>query len=318
MKFAILGAGKHFKINIYQALTKVDNLEIIGLLNSTIDSTKLIAEELKLTPFSSIEELIWAKPDCVYIATPPGSHYKQIKEILKNDIHVLCEKSLTTNIDHWVELNKVARDRNLALFECFMFCYHPQFNEIKKIITSSDYGNLKSTHASFLIPHLDKDNFRYSRELGGGAIYDSGCYPLKAVEMLGLGDLTDISSVAHFDHDKFETSGMAIIKSKSINNFIEWGFGFEYKNALELTFEAARVYVNFSFSKKINQETNIVIKSQKNGDREITIKEADHFYLMFKDLIKKIDNPKLRIAKMDEDLIHARNLEKIKQSYLGK
>src|SRR5471030_1458508 len=55
--------------------------------------------------------------DVVYIATPHSNHYEHIMDSLKNNKHVLCEKSITVNSNQLNEIVNLAKEKNLVVLE---------------------------------------------------------------------------------------------------------------------------------------------------------------------------------------------------------
>ena len=73
---------------------------------------------------------------------------------------------------------KIAKEKNLAVAENFAFVYHPQIQKIKELIESNRIGNVQLIRSNFGFPFRSKNDFRYNKNLGGGALLDCGCYTL--------------------------------------------------------------------------------------------------------------------------------------------
>ena len=50
-----------------------------------------------------------------------------------------------------------------------MYFHHPVWLEVKNIISEFDIVKIKT---EFSVPHTNLDNFRYSKILGGGSLFD--------------------------------------------------------------------------------------------------------------------------------------------------
>ena len=95
-------------------------------------------------------------------------------------MHVLVEKSLACEYAQVVELNDLAKKKGLALIENFQFRFHSQLQYIKNIVGSGKIGELRCIKSAFGFPPFqEKNNIRYQKELGGGALLDAGAYPIK-------------------------------------------------------------------------------------------------------------------------------------------
>lgn len=308
-KIAVIGAGNHFTRNIFPAFSKIDSLSLSGILNVDADSTRQVAGSLNIHGYESLDALIQDSPDIIYIATPPATHAEYIRAGLEAGIHVWSEKTLTVSLDEWEDLYQLAIDRGRALFECYMFVYHRQFRYVRDLIAAGTYGALRFVTARFGFPHLSPDNIRYNASLGGGAYIDAAGYPLTAVEsLLGPNPEAIHANIIYNEEFGIDTLGHATLHYPEASASLQWGFGLDYRNEIDLWFDDARVYVERAFSKPDTLETVIKIASQKHGDQEITIPPDNHFVSMFADFLSLIDDESARQDKMDADLSHGRNL----------
>ena len=64
--------------------------------------------------------------DAIYLPLPPSLHFKWAKMALENGKHVFVEKPSTTCLAETDELIKIAKEKNLALHENYMFIFHDQ------------------------------------------------------------------------------------------------------------------------------------------------------------------------------------------------
>ena len=172
--------------------------------------------------------------DAVYIALPPALHYRWAKAALQNGKHVLMEKPFTTKLRDSEDLIKTARAGSLAVTENFAFCYHPQISKIKEILDSGELGDIRIIRSNFAFPFRGDSDFRYNRELGGGALLDCGCYTLKLLEVL-LGEDAKIA-----DHKLMYKEGYgvdmygAITATDSNGVIVQLSFGMDQQYSCDL------------------------------------------------------------------------------------
>ena len=62
--------------------------------------------------------------------------------------------------------------------EAFAYRAHPHMRKIKEIISSGLLGKLKMVHGSFTFVMTKDDDIRWDPQMGGGGLWDIGCYPL--------------------------------------------------------------------------------------------------------------------------------------------
>ena len=117
--------------------------------------------------------------DVVYVATTTRSHYEIMKTLLKAGKHVLAEKEITMNAAQFEECMKLAKENNVIIAEGLTSHYEPVMAFMKKKIAAGEYGKLHfvTVTCGSLKPY-DKNNRYFSPEIGGGAIFDIGCYAI--------------------------------------------------------------------------------------------------------------------------------------------
>jgi len=133
------------------------------------------------------------KVDIVYVATPHGRHYEDVKLALNAGKHVLCEKAFTINEPQLVHLIKIAKEKKLFLMEAVWTRYFPAVIELQKLLFEDKIlGDIIRVHADLGAP-FDKKKFPTSHrifnpELGGGALLDLGIYSLTWVFLIAFQD----------------------------------------------------------------------------------------------------------------------------------
>ena len=174
--------------------------------------------------------------DAIYIPLPPALHHKWAKLALLSEKHVLVEKPFTTSNKDTEELIAIAKQKNLAIHENYMFLYHSQFMAINKIIEKGLIGDVRSYQISFGFPRRASNDFRYNKYLGGGALLDCGGYTIKLATML-LGENAKIVYANSNFIDDFEVDifGTAILVNEyGTNAHITYGMDNAYKCDLEV------------------------------------------------------------------------------------
>lgn len=192
IRLGILGTSEIAFRRFLPALKKHNEFEYIGVASRNIEKTKPFVEAYGGKGYSSYDELLQDKNiDAVYIPLPPALHFEWGKKALQAGKHILMEKPFCVNLQQTEELIELAKERNLAVHENYMFMYHKQLTKIKEIIDSGYLGKIRLYRIAFGFPMREKNDFRYNKELGGGALLDCGGYTLKLANYL-LGDTTKV------------------------------------------------------------------------------------------------------------------------------
>ncbi|PVB61533.1 Gfo/Idh/MocA family oxidoreductase [Labrenzia sp. 011] len=129
--------------------------------------------------YGSYEELL-ADPeiDAIYNPLPNHLHVPVTIQAVEAGKHVLCEKPIALTAQEAEQLLDLPRDRLVA--ENFMVRAHPQWIRAREIVRSGELGDLKAIQAFFSYFNDDPANIRNMADIGGGALYDIGCYTMLA------------------------------------------------------------------------------------------------------------------------------------------
>jgi len=177
-----------------------------------------------------------------------------------------------------------------------MYNYHDLFNYILNLIKKRE-KKIKNISARFMFPHINMNNIRYKKELGGGSFYDCGCYLFKFFSSF-VNYEEQIKRNLKFIHQKnfeVDTYGRLIAKKKHIKIKLEWGIGYKYFNQIIINFDNKKIIANRFFSKNINENSKIIefFKNTKKN-KFINFKKQNHFKSMFLFYINMLQSKKRR------------------------
>lgn len=154
------------------------------------------AAELGAERSGTYEDVIAATDlDGVYISLPNTLHVPWTVRAADAGKQILCEKPLSPSVAGCHEMVAAAERNGVKLVEAFMYRNHPVWEPIWNTVRSGKIGKIEMVRASFGF-FLDRPgDIRISRELGGGATQDVGCYTVNAVRWF-LGEPVRVRGVA--------------------------------------------------------------------------------------------------------------------------
>lgn len=293
-KIGVLGAADIAYRMFIPALKKCTDFECVGIAEEyNIKKLEKFKNDYGLNIFYSFDDLI-NNPniDVLYIPLPPALHYPYAKKALLKGKHVFLEKPLTTNLEHTKELISIAKDKNLVLQENYMFQFHHQLDVIKDIISKGKLGEIRLIRSCFSFPKREQNDFRYSNQLGGGALLDAGGYVVKLGTLL-LGDNAKISdahlySVKDYDVDIF---GDFTMSNDEITYQGAFGMDNVYTCSLEVYGSKGKLYTNRIFTSPPGNKP-ILTLTIENKNEDIIVDDDNHFFksiLKFEDALKNDD-----------------------------
>ena len=225
--------------------------------------------------------------DAVYISLPNNFHCEWTLKALAAGKHVLCEKPFAMNAIEVQSMIEAAAKHDRLLVEAMASRWHPRMARMVDYVRSGNIGEIISIDSSFTFPASIEDNYRSSKGMGGGALFDVGVYQLHAATAL-LGDdvLPDVEScdvkVGETGVDlttkwrmKFDgsitTSGLASFEMPKAQSLTVHG----EKNSVELLGDQA-------FTSWCSPS------SLKLGEQIEEFAAVDHYRLMIENFSKKI------------------------------
>ena len=282
LKIGVLGCANIALRSIMPSIKFLyENFDLTGIASRDFVEAKIHAEQYFTRAYKSYQSLIDdADLDAVYIPLPNSLHAEWIKKALSKGINVLVEKSMACSYNEVLELNNLAKEKNLVLVENFQFRFHSQLQYIKNLIESGSIGQLRCMRSSFGFGGLPNENdIRYQKNLGGGALLDAGAYPLKISQIFLGNDIhVKASNINYLKDKEVDIWGGAYLKQNNGQLFSEIAYGFHnhYQCNVEFWGSEGKIFTNRIFTAK-DDYTPIVELENKEGKQILELPEDDHF-----------------------------------------
>lgn len=254
--------------------------------------------------------------EAIYIPLPPALHFYWGKRAILNGKHVLLEKPSTTKLQDTLELIKLAKENNVALFENYMFEYHSQVKYIKNLINSKEIGDKRNYKISFTFPKREENDFRYNKDLGGGALLDCGGYTIKLATML-LGKEIEIKqcNLNYLNYNVDIFGDVVLSNDSNISAHCFFGMDNEYECKLEVCGSKGIIVANRIFTAGADFSPNVkIIKSSKEKSFDLEI--DDHFLNSINKFCECIRNIDVRNTEYDDILLQMSLVNKIQESVI--
>ena len=126
--------------------------------------------------------------DAVYVALPNALHAEPTIRALRAGKAVLCEKPLSVGAAQTKEVLDVAATAAAPLWEAFVFPFQAQHQRLARLLEDGAIGEPTELYSAFHFLLSNPANIRMDAALGGGALADVGCYPIRlAFELFAAG-----------------------------------------------------------------------------------------------------------------------------------
>ncbi len=187
MKKVVWGVLSTAKIGwekVMPAMLKSEHCEIRALASRNLEKGRKLADQFGIPKaYGSYEELL-ADPEieAIYNPLPNHEHVPLTLAAARAGKHVLCEKPVALNAKEAEQLREVAD--KVHIMEAFMVRFHPQWLSVRDRVRAGELGDVRSIQSYFSYFNTDGNNIRNMADIGGGALYDIGCYPIVTARFL--------------------------------------------------------------------------------------------------------------------------------------
>jgi predicted dehydrogenase len=163
---------------VLPGMMKSKDIEIRAISSRTLPTAKKWAKKLGIPVAYGTYEDMLDDPDIevVYNPLPNHLHVPLTLAAAKKGKHVLCEKPMAMSAKEAEKLRSAPGSVMIA--EAFMVRQHPQWLKAREIAQSGKLGTLRAIQCFFSYHNTDPRNVRNMADIGGGAVYDIGCYPI--------------------------------------------------------------------------------------------------------------------------------------------
>ncbi len=250
--------------------------------------------------------------DALYIALPPELHYKWAQKAINKRKHIILEKPFTTERIYTEQLIQDARKNDVAVIENYGFIYHDQFSLIKQTISDGIIGDLRLIRATFCFPHRDNMDFRYNKELGGGALLDCGGYTIKAAtSLLGLDlDVASSCGIVTEGHEVDIFGTATLTRKDGVCAQLHYGMDNYYRCELEVLGSKGLILAPRVFTAPDGFEAPVIIKNgQEAEEKRVGDDQFRKIVTMFE---KCINSKEIREKIMQEILVQSSLIEKVR------
>ncbi|CAM8626994.1 MviM Predicted dehydrogenases and related proteins [Comamonadaceae bacterium] len=169
---------------VIPAMQQGEHCEIRAIASRNLEKGRAWADKLGIPQaYGSYEELLDdPEIEAIYNPLPNDQHVPLTLAAARAGKHVLCEKPVALTATQAAELREVAG--KVHIMEAFMVRFHPQWIAARKRIQSGELGDLRAVQTYFSYFNRDPGNIRNQADIGGGALYDIGCYPIVTGRLL--------------------------------------------------------------------------------------------------------------------------------------
>jgi predicted dehydrogenase len=227
INWGILGCANIAKKVVIPALLKADNANLYAIASRTADKLADFEAFGAEKYYDSYEALLDdPSVDAVYIPLPNGYHCEWAIKAMNKKKYVLCEKPMGMNADEVKKMQTSADQNGVVIMEAFAYLHSPLIPKIKEVVQSGKLGKVNYVTSCFSFILDDMTNVRMARAIGGGAVYDLGCYTVSFARQIFGEEPSTIEACATIGKETGVDEDIAILMSfpsgLKISNYVSF------------------------------------------------------------------------------------------------
>ena len=183
---ALVGLGYYSTSILAPALQKTKHCKLMGIVTGSPDKVPKWKEDYGIADKNvyNYENMhtIADNPDIdvIYIVLPPGLHTEYSVIAANAGKHVWCEKPMARTVEECQQIIDACKENKVKLSMGYRMQHEPNTLEIMRFAKKKTYGKIVKVRAEAGYYDGRTTHWKQIKELGGGAMYDMGVYPLNA------------------------------------------------------------------------------------------------------------------------------------------
>jgi predicted dehydrogenase len=186
VRWGVIGSGGiAFRRTIPEGIAAASNADLVAVYDPDQERNREAAKRWGGRSASSLEELLGAEIDCVYIASPADLHREHARACAEAGKHVLCEKPLGLTVEEVQSTTDLFRKKGLRLGTAFMMRFQSRHQAALDLVRRGRLGKLVYARAqlSCWYPPIEGAWRQDLHRGGGGSLMDMGGHCLDLLEM---------------------------------------------------------------------------------------------------------------------------------------
>ncbi len=186
IRWGVLGYARIARENLIPAIQRSPNSEFHAIASREEAKLADCRARFKVAKtYHGYDELLRdPEVDAVYIPLPNALHCEWTIKAAERGKHILCEKPIALNAAECRRMIAACAANQVMLMEAFMYRYTDRTRKVLSVLQSGVLGEIKFVSSTFRFLLVNPASIKLKPELGGGALYDVGCYPVNFTGMV--------------------------------------------------------------------------------------------------------------------------------------
>ncbi len=281
LRWGILGCARIAERALIPALRQAKGAELLGIAARDASRAREWAVRHSIPRSYPDYAALLDDPDidAIYLPLPNHLHAAWAIRAARAGKHVLCEKPLALDGREAARMFLAAERAGVRLLEAFMYRFHPLFETALRLADKSGIGEIRTVRSAFTFRIASgAEDYRWNPAMGGGSIYDVGCYPVHAARTIFHEEPVSVFARARFDKKRGIDLGAALLLEfpGGRQALLDCAFDASFQSELEIAGSDGRIIVPRAYSAK---HFDVPIEVRKGDDARTILVPAANAYV---------------------------------------
>ncbi|AWN23884.1 oxidoreductase [Deinococcus irradiatisoli] len=274
LRWGIFGAARIARALIPAIRRNGGTVDIVGVRDPSSERARRFAQEWDIGRIGTYQDVVDAEIDAVYNPLPNDLHLPWSAAAMRAGKHALTEKPLSLNAQQAQQFAEVAAETGRVSLEAFAYRFQPHVDRLRQIVQGGEIGTLKHYQGLYGFTLSNPDDFRWHPEMGGGALFDVGCYTVNLMRLL-LGEPHSAQAKI-----RWSAGGVDVGLSGSLDYgeaLASVGCGFDWSGPARLVLYGTSGNLEMQHPFESNNQKPVTLRL---GEREETFAPSNGYTLM--------------------------------------
>ena len=277
LNWGLLGTARINRSIIPPLRLSVRN-NLLAVASRTQERADAYAKDWAIPRAHGSYEALLADPeiDVVYIPLPNTLHAEWAIKAAEAGKHVLCEKPLALSVEDVDAMEAAAKKAGTVLVEAFMYRFHARTLKVKSMVEEGAIGELHHVKGAFTFALNRPGDVRWDPALGGGSLWDVGCYPLSFSRYIIGKEPREVYAYQVLGESGIDESFVAqLLFEDGVTAQFDSGFRSQFRMHMEITGREGSIIVPMTFKPAARSYIHLV---KGNNTEQIAV-DGNHLYL---------------------------------------
>ena len=213
LRWGILGTAR-INRRVIPALRLARRSDLVAVASRTRARADAYAAEWQIERAVEGYQALLADPgiDAVYIPLPNSQHVPWTIAAVAAGKHVLCEKPMAIDPADIDRIQVAATAARVVVEEGFMYRHEPLTAKVLELVHGGALGTVRAIVSGFTFALSHDTDVRLDPALGGGSLWDVGCYPVTYARLLTGRDPKMVFGSAHWHATGVDEEFMGMLR----------------------------------------------------------------------------------------------------------